>query len=548
MSILLLILMALVAPAQTQVVDWASPTQKAVFQYGPFPQCASGGFGSSKTYAYCLKALWLSDVFPKNRGVIFRSVAKDLRSTTMATFEKLCPSSAYANGQWNRLEGRLRLNNGSEVLWLGLDNPDLEQVLKGLEINWFFGDQAEDVDEQVFDTLLSRLGRWDQTEVPQAIIDLEEQRTGRPWRWRNPVSGKALPPQYAMLACNPDTELHWIYRRFHPESSEHDEKKIVDVDLATGEPTGQIVSYRDIGYKLFHMPSTDNKFLTAQNKANLLSQDEAFVRRYVRGEWGLPEGAIHVVDPPSLITFTSGEAAQAFIEHLRQTCTLHRTLDHGDSAPTCCVWWAVDRDGNVFGFREYYLPNALISTHRQNITALSEGERYDFNLADPSIFNKISQKHGGRWSVADEYTDTREHPEATALWWQPADNNEMGTRNRVNEYLKVDSNRIHPVTKDRGAPRLFFVMRSEAYPNGCSHTVRETRAQRRVKVGTDMGRPVFSDERDPNIPDHGYDNVRYFIASRAPIARPRPQQAAVNTFEGQSRLLREHARKMRIRR
>ena len=156
---------------------------------------------SGKTYEGCLKGLWLSDVFPRNRGLIFRSVAKDLRATTMATFKKICPPSAYSapDAGWNRMEGLTRLNNGSEILWLGLDNPELEDILKGLEINWFLGDQAEDTAEEIFDTLMGRLGRWDQAEVPQWLLD-EEDAAGRPWRWRHPVSGKPTPPEMADLA------------------------------------------------------------------------------------------------------------------------------------------------------------------------------------------------------------------------------------------------------------------------------------------------------------------------------------------------------------
>jgi len=39
----------------------------------------------------------------------------------------------------------------------------------------------------------------------------------------------------------------------------------------------------------------------------------------------------------------------------------------------------------VFCDREYYQANTLISTHRANIAALSVSERYERNLADPSI-------------------------------------------------------------------------------------------------------------------------------------------------------------------
>jgi hypothetical protein len=47
----------------------------------------------------------------------------------------------------------------------------------------------------------------------------------------------------------------------------------------------------------------------------------------------------------------------------------------------------------------------------------------------------------------------------------------------------------HPITKRPGSAWLLFVKRNDAYPNGVRHILRETRAQRRVKVGTDLGGP-----------------------------------------------------------
>lgn len=497
---LLALLFMIVAPAQTQTIDWASATQAEAFAYGPAPTCLSGGWGAGKTWVGCVKGLWLSDTFPKNRGVIARRVAKELRATTMSTFYKLCPPSAYdarLGGRRNDQDGYLKLNNGSEILFLHLDDPATETIIAGLEINWFLIDQAEENPEQmeeIFDKLAGRLGRWDLTTVPDWLLE-REAAAGRAWPWLHPVSGRPMPPTYAMLAVNPDVELHWIYRRFHPDSLEYQQ------------------TYKALGYRMFQMPGRENKYLPDEYKRQMEQRDSTFKRRYWDGVWGIPEGAIHTLDKLSLI-----EGDYELLEYFRRACTLHRILDHGDTSPTCCLWAAVDRDGNVFVYREYYQPNALISTHRSNITALSEGERYEFNLADPSIFHKEMQKHGGRWSVSDEYSDVREHPRSTALFWAAADNNELGTRNRINEYLRVDPERIHPITKQRGSPRLFFVQASDGYPQGALHCVRELRAQRRVKLGTDLGKPVFTDERDPHIVDHAYDCVRYLIASRAPRA------------------------------
>src|ERR1700730_2443983 len=113
----------------------------------------------------------------------------------------------------------------------------------------------------------------------------------------------------------------------------------------------------------------------------------------------------------------------------------------------------------------------------------------------------MPMKQGGRFSVADEYAEVQSQPRATAIFWSAADNNELGTRNRIHEYLRVDPERINPFTKAPGSPRLFFIQVSDTYPQGVYHAIRETRAQRRVKIGTDLGKAIFSDERDPSVVD-----------------------------------------------
>jgi hypothetical protein len=528
-------------------LEWASPTQEAFFRYGPAPACASGGFGAGKTAAACLKGLYLSDIYPNNRGVIARKTWEDLKKTTLPTLLKFLKPQAYKyGGKFAPSEKLIELNPrrlmdgtevpGSQILLLHLDDPDTEHVIKGLEINWFLIDQAEDVAEELFDLLVRRLGRWDQTVVPPEIVATETAQ-GREWPWWDSTHTRPVPPTYPMLTCNPDHLYHWIYRRFHADSPDHYEKRLVNPN---DPESTELVSYKDLGYQMFQFPSMSNKFLTKQNRVALLSGDESFQRRYVRGEWGIPEGQIHDVPKEALIA-----GSPEVLNWIRDTCTLHRILDHGDSAPTCCGWGAVGREGDLFIFREYYMPNKLISEHRRNIAGLSRGERYTFNIADPSIFHPTMQKEGKRWSVQDEYSDVRQHPRETAIHWQKGDKDELGTRNRISEYLrpvgtgKIDpltgkeEPRIHPITKEKGYwPRLFFITKTASYPQGCDHIVRETRAQKRKKIGTENGKPSFSDDRDDSVPDHGYDVLRYFVASRPPTG-PAPVNGAArwNSFE-----------------
>ena len=324
--------------------------------------------------------------------------------------------------------------------------------------------------------------------------------------------------------CNPDVETHWLYRRFHPESEDHQRL------------------YKAQGYHMFDMPSEGNAFLGEQNKQFLLSRDEAFIRRNVKGLWGQPEGAIHAIPKESLV-----QGTQEVISWIYRNCAFSRSLDHGDSAPTCCLWWAVDHEGNVICFQEYYQGNKPISFHRKNISGMSpHGMHYDQDLADPSIFHRFPIAKGGRTCVADEYAEVVSESRETALFWTPADNNEMGTRNRINEYLRVEPDRVHPFTREMGAPRLYFITRTEEWPTGVVHALRETRNQRRVKIGTELGKPLFSDERDPDITDHGYDCVRYEISSR-PAVPPRQLPSAEGTFSGVLKMARQFRRQGRMR-
>ena len=87
---------------------------------------------------------------------------------------------------------------------------------------------------------------------------------------------------------------------------------------------------------------------------------------------------------------------------------------------------------------------------------------------------------------------------------------------------------------------------TETYPNGVQHILRETRAQRRLKVGTDLGKPIFSDERDPSIVDHGYDLVRYAIAARPSVPTAKSNLVG-GTFSRAQRLSKRYKLGMTIR-
>lgn len=466
-------------------LKFANEQQKEFYYNIERNQCFSGGFNNGKTFVGCLKSFTLLSTFSNYRMVIARQVRADLMKTTYQTFFKICPRELIETE--NKQEGFTTFKNGSTIYWLHLDNVD-ENTLRGLEINSYLVDQAEETEEKVFDILDSRLGRWDNATIPKELITPD-------WP-RSAFTNKPIAPSYGMLLCNPDTQFHYIYRKFHPDSLDRDSKFF----FIEGEWDAQLGS-----------PET---------YAQALSKDDEWVSKYVRGQWGISDAQIHRVRPESFL-----DANEELLTLIRKRGNLFRVLDHGDASPTCCLWFA-SFNGIYVCYREYYVPGKVISEHRRAIVDLSNGEVYSANYADPSIFRKSAQKDGGWWTTADEYlTNSIEGP---PLAWIAADNNEFATRNRINELLKPGKY-THPLSAETG-PGIYFIKRSQEYQQGCYHTINELGAQRRKLLGYFNGKAIYTDDREASIADHAYDCVRYFVAMHGVSNSEPKRQASRNSF------------------
>lgn len=449
-------------------LKFSNEQQRAFYYSTNRTQVFSGGFNNGKTFGACLKALTLLSTFPNYRVAITRQVRADLIKTTYQTFFKLCPTEFVQSN--NVQEGITVLKNGSTIFWLHLDKVD-ESTLRGLEINTVLTDQAEETDEKVFDVLDARVGRWDGAGVPEELF------TKYP-EWPKSKTGKFIVPSYNILLCNPDTQYHYIYRRFHPDSLERQS----NVFWTEGE--------------------WDSGLGSEESYKSALQRGEEWVEKYVRGKWGISDAQIHRLLPSSLLDYSP-----ELLKEIKTKAALYRILDHGDAAPTCCLWAAALHGVYIF-YREYYVPNQVISFHRRAIHDLSEGESYACNYADPSIFHKASQKNSGFWSVGDEYLT--KDIDAPSIAWQPADNNEFATRNRINELLRSSQGKV-PFTMGVGGPALYFIKKSDTYPNGCFHSINQLQAQRRKLLGYVDGKSVYCDDRE-DVTDHAYDPIRYFVA------------------------------------
>lgn len=265
-----------------------------------------------------------------------------------------------------------------------------------------------------------------------------------------------------------------------------------------GEP-GKTYEYQfEDGGKETHMfiPSllADNMALNERDpeyRKVLESQPEHIRRQLLEGDWDVTEGvafpeyrkSVHCVDPFPI--------PNDWIKF--------RAMDWGYAKPFAIGWYAIDHDGRMWKYREYYGTNgkkdegARLDPEEvaKEIIRFEKGESVRFAVADDSIF-------GGR---QDNSPSIAEQFQRAGVMWQPVG---KGPKSRIQGKLEMhyrlkwdkDENGLW----DGELPMLVFF-------NTCLNTIR-------------LMPNLMLDEKNPEDvethqqPDHIYDCDRYACMSR----------------------------------
>lgn len=427
-----------------------------------------GGVGNGKTTGGIIRLLILAQEFPGSRFVIARQTFKTLMNTTRKTFDKVCPA------HWIKrdVKENMTLINGSEILWIHLDEMS-EGDLRGLEINGAFISQAEEIAPEMWEYLDSRVGRWAKPE------------------WAVPC------PPYIWGDCNPNGH-DWIYYRFHPD--------VVQDHSSRAYFFGETGINRDILDKV--SPGYYNM---------LMAKPEAWKRRWVYGSRDVFEGAIHpdfrreihVYDPTRFDPFNACNIKSCW-----------GWFDYGLSAPTCLLLSASTSDNFHFITKKYYKRSTpgrtiTIREHAAAILALMRANRHSVRgvYADPSIFFESTRdRRTAVTSTAQEYREC-------GLYMQKADHNEVTSISNLQQLMHVEPRLMNPVTRQLGSPRLFI-------SSECEELIEQIQQQRHAETRNPLtGDKEFTEDRAAGIPDHAYDPLRYFANSSIwapPVVRDQP--------------------------
>lgn len=228
-------------------------------------------------------------------------------------------------------------------------------------------------------------------------------------RLRSRLRWTGIPNPKWIGATNPGGVGHGFYKKIFLDRDFPEEMKAI---------ADQIIYVKAL--------PADNPYLAASYLQTLDSMPEKLRKAYRDGNWDVFEGQYfmewdanqHVVDP-----FT-----------IPFTWFHYRSIDpSGQAGTTSCHWYAVNSDGVVYCYREYYVSGKNLDEHAQEIHRLScdedgNEENYQYTVIDTSAF--------ARAGFSETAADIFERNGVTNL--MPAAKERVIGWNAVHTYLNWD--------------------------------------------------------------------------------------------------------------
>lgn len=221
---------------------------------GQFNYLATGGgIRGTKTFTTLATLLVLCRVFPGSRWAIVRKDLPTIRRNVVPSFEKIRPQSFIGPINWQTKEATC--DNGSKIIFFPeslTEDPDLNRW-KGLEVNGFLLEEANELAEKSHYKAIERAGSW--------IIPVSPD---------NPTPKQ--PPPLVLYTFNPcDNWPRVVFYEPHQQGT--------------------------LQSPYYYQPATiaDNPFVSPEYLESLKNLPDIEYRTFVLGEWGLMD------DPNQLI-------------------------------------------------------------------------------------------------------------------------------------------------------------------------------------------------------------------------------------------------------
>lgn len=267
----------------------------------------AGPAGTGKSATLCWKMLALLTKYPKCRGLFCRGTRSSLTQTGLKTLEEVLELAGLhevADASTRRVRQSYEFANGSELVVAGLDDAG-KTLSSEYDAIYIQEGTEEGIELATYETLLRSL------------------RNGR-------MVKDGLPWHQIMMDCNPTTPTHWIYQR-HLDgtlkmytSLHRDNPRYWDE--ATNDYTPEGREYIE---------------------GTLASMSGARRDRFYLGLWKAAEGLVYDNYDPKVHDLVPGWVPPRDWKRVWG-------IDWGFVNPTALLMMAIDPDGRVFVYKEFY--------------------------------------------------------------------------------------------------------------------------------------------------------------------------------------------------
>lgn len=416
-----------------------------------------GQAGGGKSYALLADPMRYFDN-PNHNGIILRRTNDELRELIWKSKElypKIFPGAKY-----NEQKGTWYLPKGGMHWMTFLDRDEDALRYQGQAFNWVgFDELTQWATPFAWEYMRSRLRSAD------TALDLCMRATANPgnrggW-WVRKMFLDPAPWGQAFWATDIESGKVLVYPDRDQNGNPHPK---------AGQPL----------FKRRFIPSSlkDNPYLTVTDdyQTNLLALPEVLRKQLAEGNWDVFEDsafpefnkAVHVIEP-----FDIPHNWYKF-----------RAGDWGYSSPGCFLWFAVDPDGVLIVYREYYFKGKTADIVGAEATAMELGEQIKYGRLDSSVWAK-------RGDIGPTPVETMNR---MGMRWSQADRS-PGSRNAG----KVEVHRRLAVDPEFGRPRLQIF-------STCTNLIRTL-----PQLALDKNDP---EDVDTKMEDHAYDALRYGCMSR----------------------------------
>lgn len=236
-------------------------------------------------------------------------------------------------------------------------------------------------------------------------------------------------------------------------------------------------------FKFIKSLPTDNPHNAQSYLDELKALPERLRKAYFEGNWDVFEGQYFTEWNREVHTCAPFEIPSFFKRY--------RAYDHGREAPACCKWYALDYEGRVWVYRELYVKGLNVDQIATEINRMSEGETYEYSVADPAIFANIGfvDKFGGQ-TIAESFA-------RAGINFFPASNRRIDGWNLMHQYLHWSLVKTDSEGKIIRPKLIYF--------DTCVNSLRTIPAL----VHDD----IHPEDLDSDGEDHAADVDRYFLMS-----------------------------------